>query len=66
VQGAEADLIKGGKRALQHTRYFYTEYSNYELYEGQPRLRSLMKLLPDFAIVARYSNDVLFENKQYK
>ena len=66
VQGAEADLIKGGKTALQHTRYFYTEYSNYELYEGQPRLHSLMKLLPDFAIVARYSNDVLFENKQYK
>ena len=64
VQGAEADLIKGGQTALRHTRYFYTEYSDRELYQGQPKLGALLKLLPDFKVVARYSNDVLLKNKR--
>ena len=32
LQGAEIDLIRGGRCALEHTRYFYTEYSDQELY----------------------------------
>lgn len=66
VQGAEVDLIKGGGAALRHTRYFYTEYSDRELYEGQVSLRTMLKMLPDFEVVERYENDVLLKNKRYK
>ncbi len=64
VQGAEADLIEGGKEALQRTRYVYTEYNNQELYEGQVNLSRLLKLVPDFEVVHNYGNDVLLRNKR--
>lgn len=63
VQGAEADVIAGGKKTLERTRYFYTEYSNEELYDGQLGLSNLCKLLPNFAIRRLWKNDVLFENR---
>lgn len=66
VQGAEADLIKGGHTALRQTRYLYTEYNNQEFYEGQASLRKILKLLPEFEVVSRYDNDVLLRNKRYK
>jgi 2-O-methyltransferase len=63
VQGAEVDLIKGGRVALSKTRYFYTEYNNTELYAGQIDLKTLLKALPEFEVVHRYSDDVLLRNK---
>ena len=63
TQGAEGDLIAGGNRALANTRFFYTEYSNEEWYEGQPSLMQLVDLLSGFRIVQRYSMDVLFKNR---
>ncbi len=67
VQGAEMDVFSGGSNTLASTRYIYTEYSNQELYKGQPNLRQLMKYLRNFNfdILARYSNDVLFVNKRF-
>lgn len=65
VQGAEVDLIEGGQAALARTRYFYTEYCDRELYEGQVNLQTILKLLPDFDVLNRYENDVLLKNKQY-
>jgi|YNPBryBLVA2012_1023415.scaffolds.fasta_scaffold07070_2 FkbM family methyltransferase len=66
VQGAEIDLIQGGKTALAHTRYFYTEYANEELYEGQVCLRDMLRLLPNFQLIYRFSGDVLLKNKCLK
>ena len=66
VQGAEADIIAGGKEALRNTRYLYTEYSNTELYEGQVNLNQLLKLLPDFRVVRRYEYDVLLKNGRFE
>ena len=66
VQGAEIDLIQGGQQALAQTRYFYTEYANAELYEGQIPLRDILKLLPNFRLMRRFSNDVLLKNKRLK
>jgi FkbM family methyltransferase len=63
VQGAEGDLIAGGTATLAKTRYFYTEYSNDEWYEGQPTLLQLSRNLNNFAIVHRFEMDVLFRNK---
>jgi 2-O-methyltransferase len=62
LQGAEGDLISGGREALARTRYLYTEYSNDELYEGQPNLVQLMEMLPNFSVLSRYAMDVLFKN----
>ena len=64
VQGAEENLIRGGREALRHTLYLYTEYSNRELYEGQIGLRKIRDLLPDFDVVYRFEADVLLKNKR--
>lgn len=63
VQGAEENLIRGGAEALGRTRYFYTEYSDRELYEGQITLQGIRKLLPGFDVLYRYPNDVLLKNR---
>ncbi|MCS6781945.1 MAG: FkbM family methyltransferase [Gloeomargarita sp. SKYBB_i_bin120] len=64
VQGAEVDLIQGGKQTLEKTRYFYTEYSNVELYEGQINLAHILRLLPNFRLVYRFAGDVLLQNQR--
>jgi FkbM family methyltransferase len=62
IQGAEGDMICGGRRTLAHTRYLYTEWSDDELYEGQSSLSELVRMLPDFRVVELWPNDVLLEN----
>ncbi|UCE75463.1 MAG: FkbM family methyltransferase [Methanomassiliicoccales archaeon] len=62
VQGAEIDVIRGGKNALRNTHYLYTEYSNRELYEGQASLKQLLKELDEFEVVVRYPDDILLRN----
>ena len=62
VQGAEGDLVEGATQFLKSSRYFYTEYSNDEWYEGQITLADLLKKLPDFELVRRYAMDALFKN----
>ena len=63
VQGAEGDLIAGAAKALSMTRYFYTEYSNEEWYEGQIDLAALVGLLPDFEVAEVFPMDVLFRRR---
>ena len=62
VQGAEGDLVAGAKSTLANTRFFYTEYSDTEWYEGQVTLRQLMEMLDKFVMVRRFGMDVLFKN----
>lgn len=62
VQGAERDLIEGGQKTLARTRFFFTEYNDQELYEGQVTLHELRRMLPNFEVVAVYPDDVLFRN----
>lgn len=66
VQGAEVDLITGGRATLRHTHYLYTEYSDRELYAGQVNFRQLCCLLPDFRVRRRFRHDVLFENMAWR
>lgn len=66
MQGAEGDLIAGGKETLANTHYLYTEYTNDEWYEGQPTLAQLESMLPTFSIVRCYPMDILFENRAFK
>lgn len=62
VQGAEGDVISGAHNTLSRTLYFYTEYSNLELYEGQPNLEQLKAMLPRFEVARVFQYDVLFRN----
>lgn len=62
VQGAEGDLIDGGRETLAHTRFFYTEFSDREWYEGQVNLATLTAKMPGFEIVEKFDMDALFRN----
>lgn len=63
VQGAEEKVILGGKETFKKVKYFFTEYSDDEQYEGQPTLEHLIDLLPDFEVMSNYGTDVLLRNK---
>lgn len=63
VQGAEEDLIRGGLQALGTTRYFYTEFSDREIYENSIGLQGILDLLPNFDIVEVFQRDVLLRNR---
>jgi FkbM family methyltransferase len=62
MQGAEGDLISGGQATLARTRYLYVEYSNDEIYEGEPTLQMLLDMLPNFSVIKRFPGDVLLKN----
>ncbi len=64
IQGAEGDLVRGGREALARTRYFYTEFSNYEEYAGQPSLDELVQMLPEFEVLGIVDGfNVLLRNR---
>ncbi len=64
VQGAEVDVIKGGRKTLERTRYLYTEYSDKELYEGEIKIDEILNLLPEWEVVEQYDHDVLLRNSK--
>lgn len=66
IQGAEKDLIVGAPETLKRTRFFFTEYSDKQLYEGEPSLEQIASLLPDFKLIKRWQGDALFRNKRLK
>ena len=63
IQGAEGDMIRGGRDLLSRTRYLYTEYSDDELYEGQATLGDICDLLPGFRVVELWPDEVLLQNE---
>ncbi|CAM3025597.1 2-O-methyltransferase NoeI [Methylobacterium mesophilicum] len=63
VQGAEEDLIAGGLQTLRNTRYFYTEYSDREMYENAAKLQDILDMLPSFEVVEIFQHDVLLKNR---
>jgi 2-O-methyltransferase len=64
IQGAEGEMLRGGRQTLAHTRYLYTEYSDDELYENQATLREILELLPGFRVLELWPDDVLLENRE--
>lgn len=67
VQGAEDLVLEGGMFALQHTRFFYTEYHSTPLYEGAPNAALIAHTLgKNWKLVEQWQHDVLFENTCYQ
>jgi len=64
MQGSEGDLVLAGKQTLARTRLLFLEYSDIELYEGEPTLSQIMDMLPDWYIVWRSLSDVLLRNRK--
>lgn len=73
VQGAERRLIEGGKRALNKTRFLYTEFYDQrlswapydlpEMYRGQPTLGEIMLSLPGWTVRSPHrGGNILLEN----
>ena len=60
VQGAESDLVVGAQQVLSQTRFFYTEFSDDEWYEGQINFATLSACLPGFSLLHKFANDALF------
>jgi len=60
VQGAESDLVVGAQQVLSRTRFFYTEFSDDEWYEGQINFATLSACLPGFSLLHKFANDALF------
>ena len=65
IQGAEGEMIRGGRETIARTRYLYTEYSDDELYEGQPTLSEIMAMLPDFRVLELWLDDMLLANRRF-
>lgn len=66
IKGDQGEMLRGGRRTLERTRYLYTKYSDDETYEGQATLKEMLKILPDFRVVELWPDDVLFENRALK
>ena len=64
VQGAESDLVLGALQVLERTRFFYTEFSDDEWYEGQINFATLCACLPGFSLLHKFANDALFVSHQ--
>ena len=64
VQGAEHLVIAGGASTFARTRYCYFEYSESELYKGQHGLRSLLRTLGNYRLLATYEDNALAFNTE--
>lgn len=61
VQGAERDVIAGGRCALGSTRYLFLEAEQVELYEGQALRAELLAMLPNFRVIGEFDYNLLLE-----
>jgi FkbM family methyltransferase len=62
VQGAQRKVLAGAPDTLRRTRYLYIECHPTPMYEEEPTFDELCRLLPEFAVVKRWSGEVLFRN----
>lgn len=65
IQGAEAEMIRGGSYALSRTRYLFMEAEEVEFYEGQVLRPELLKMLPDWTLVETFDYNVLLRNEKF-
>ena len=64
VQGAEADMIDGGKETFsKRVKYLYTEYADNEQYEGQLTLSKTKEVLPGYKVIQDFGGNALFFNE---
>ena len=63
IEGAEREFIQGGLETLnKKVKYLYIEVCDKEYFEGEPTEEEIKQMLPNFKIIGKYDNNVLFEN----
>lgn len=66
IQGAERDMIEGGRATLAKTRYMMIEAEpEVELYEGQALKPELIAMLPDWVVLKDFGYNLLMWNSKY-
>ncbi len=66
IQGAERDMIEGGRATLANTHYMMIEAEpEVELYEGQALKPELLAMLPDWKVLQDFGYNVLLWNTKY-
>jgi 2-O-methyltransferase len=65
IQGAEKDMILGGRKALSHTRYLFMETEDRELYEGMALKPELIALLDGWKLIQDFGYNCFFENPNF-
>ena len=65
IQGAERDMIEGGQYALSRTRYLFMETETTELYDGMALKEELLRMLPDWKLVAELDYNSLLRNEGF-
>ncbi len=65
IQGAERDMIIGGRNTLAKTRYMMIEAEpEVELYEGQALKPELIAMLPDWVVLNDFGYNLLMWNSK--
>lgn len=66
IQGAERDMIEGGRTTLANTRFMMIEAEpEVELYEGQALKPELIAMLPDWEIIKDFGYNLFMRNTKY-
>jgi FkbM family methyltransferase len=60
VQGAQRDVIEGGRKTLDEIPYIYIELHYVPEYDGEPNFAELCALLPEHEPLVRYTENILF------
>jgi len=64
IQGAERDMITGGRETLARTRYMMIEAEpDVEMYEGQALKPELIAMLPGWEVVRDFGYNLLMRNE---
>jgi len=66
IQGAEREMIEGGKLALKSTRYLFTEVGEGDYYEGEWKTKDILEALPYFELLEDFGTDILLKNKYFE
>jgi FkbM family methyltransferase len=68
IQGAEGEMIVGGQRVLERTRWLVIEADRLEMYVGQMTRAMVESLLPGWEIIDEWPIDanVLFRNLSFE
>ena len=67
IQGLEYEMLQGAKNMLPNIGLMKLEYSDIELYEGQKKLKDILKLLgSNWQVIQKDTIDILVKNKKYE
>ena len=67
IQGAEREMIQGGKWTLLFTRYLFIEAEEVQMYEGQALKPELIELLgKNWTLVQDFGYNLLLRNEKFE